>query len=199
MELRPEEYELIVEQAPLLIWRADATGLCDYFNRVWLSFTGRSLAEELGDGWASGVHPEDVPRCLAIYREAFAAGAAFEMEYRLRRHDGEFRWIFDRGVPVYAESGAFLGYVGSCVDVHARVVAELERQERDAAEIATLRSLLPICSDCKRVRGTDRGWQTLEQYVREHRPVEFTHSLCSDCLPRWFPPSAGAGRGGGAA
>jgi PAS domain S-box-containing protein len=121
-----EQYRLLVEDSPVLIWRAGPDGRCDYFNETWLRFTGRSLEQELGDGWVEGVHPEDRERCLGIYREHFAQRTPFEMELRLRRHDGVYRWIFDRGVPVL-DDGAFAGYVGSCVDIHARREAEALR------------------------------------------------------------------------
>ena len=97
-----EEYRTLVEQAPILIWRANTTTECDYFNERWLAFTGRSLEQESGNGWAEGVHPDDFQGCLSIYLEAFAKREIFEMEYRLRRHDGVYRWLFDRGVPLSA-------------------------------------------------------------------------------------------------
>ncbi len=99
LSLSLEEYRSIVEQAPILIWRADTTGECNYFNEQWLAFTGRTMAQETGNGWAEGVHPDDFRRCLDIYLGHFNRRAVFEMEYRLRRHDGAYRWLFDRGVP----------------------------------------------------------------------------------------------------
>ena len=94
-----EQYRLIVESSPNMIWRADLSTECDYFNKTWLDFTGRTHAEEKGFGWASGVHPDDFDRCVKIYLDHFHARQPFEMDYRLRRHDGEYRWINDRGVP----------------------------------------------------------------------------------------------------
>jgi PAS domain S-box-containing protein len=99
--------------------------LCDFFNHTWLRFTGRSLQEELGNGWAEGVHPEDFSRCMQVFMEAFVARRSFAMEYRLRRHDGEFRWVFDQGAPRF-EGGEFVGFIGSCVDITA------QREARDA-------------------------------------------------------------------
>jgi PAS domain S-box-containing protein len=91
--------------------------LCSFFNKPWLDFTGRSMEQELGNGWAEGVHPDDLERCLQVYTSAFDAQQSFVMQYRLRRNDGEYRWISDQGVPRYDEQRRFAGYIGSCVDV----------------------------------------------------------------------------------
>ena len=121
MNLNLDEYKIIVETAPNLIWRAGLDAKCYYFNKTWLDFTGRTLEQEYGDGWAEGVHPEDLDRCVKIYLDNFHKRTPFEMEYRLLRHDGEWRWLNDRGVPVVDESGEFTGFVGSCLDVTERV------------------------------------------------------------------------------
>lgn len=134
------EYRLLVEHSPVLIWRADVNKKCDYFNRVWLEFTGRTLRQELGDGWAEGVHPDDLDRCFQIYVSSFDQRLPFEMEYRLKRHDGEYRWIFDRGVPYTDDTGQFLGYIGSCIDVTERREAEQQKLEL-AAEHAAFAAL----------------------------------------------------------
>lgn len=130
-QLAGTEYRLLVEHSPVLIWRSGRDKKCDYFNRVWLDFTGRTLQQELGDGWAEGVHPDDFGRCLDVYFSHFDRREPFEMEYRLRRHDGEYRWLFDRGVPFTDDHGEFLGYIGSCVDVTER--REAEQRGRDLA------------------------------------------------------------------
>jgi diguanylate cyclase (GGDEF)-like protein/PAS domain S-box-containing protein len=114
----------IADNASALIWLSGTDRLCHYFNRVWLEFTGRSLEQEAGNGWAEGVHPEDFDRCLATYVAAFDARQEFTMEYRLRRFDGEYRWLTDHGVPRYDDQGAFLGYIGSCIDVSERMRGE---------------------------------------------------------------------------
>jgi PAS domain S-box-containing protein len=125
------EYRLLVEHSPVMIWRADRNKKCDYFNRVWLEFTGRTMAQESGDGWAEGVHADDLARCFAIYVSNFDRRLPFEMEYRLKRGDGVYRWIFDRGVPYTDDHGEFLGYIGSCVDVTERREAEEARREAE--------------------------------------------------------------------
>ncbi|HSE83281.1 MAG TPA: histidine kinase dimerization/phosphoacceptor domain -containing protein, partial [Thermodesulfobacteriota bacterium] len=95
-----------------------------YFNKVWLEFTGRTREQELGNGWAEGVHPDDLERCLNTYVAAFDAREEFKMEYRLRRFDGEYRWILNNGTPRLLPDGSFAGYIGSCIDINDRKQAE---------------------------------------------------------------------------
>ena len=125
--LTEAEYRALVDHSPVLVWRAGLDAGCDYFNETWLAFTGRTLEQELGDGWTEGVHPDDFERCLETYQRSFHARRAFEMEYRLRRHDGVYRYLFDRGVPFHDEAGAFAGFIGSCVDVHERVELDVSK------------------------------------------------------------------------
>ena len=117
-ELRESEerFRTMADAAPVMIWASDADKLCTFFNRIWLEFTGRRVEEELGNGWADGVHPDDFERCYATYCSAFDERRSFEMEYRLRRADGEYRWVLDRGVP-RSSGGVFAGYIGSCTDI----------------------------------------------------------------------------------
>lgn len=185
--LSRDEYKTLVEQAPILIWRSDTSAGCDYFNERWLAFTGRTMEQEYGDGWAGGVHPEDSERCLDIYRNAFAKREMFEMEYRLRRHDEVYRWLFDRGVPFCGPTGEFAGFIGSCADVTDRVVAEQALKLAQAAEMQQLRGLLPICAACKRIRDDDGYWQRLEIYIRDRSEAEFSHGICPDCSERLYP------------
>lgn len=110
-------FRLVADSAPVMVWMAGADGLCNYVNRGWLEFTGRSMQEELGDGWTQGVHPEDRQACLAGYQRAVATRQEYTLEYRLRRRDGEYRWVAGRGVPRLALDGAFSGYVGACADI----------------------------------------------------------------------------------
>lgn len=115
-----ERFRLVADTAPVLIWMSGTDKLCNFFNKGWLNFTGRLLKEELGEGWVSDVHPDDVRRCLNIYSESFDTRIDFEMEYRLRRFDGEYRWVVDYGVPRFESDGTFCGYIGSCVDITER-------------------------------------------------------------------------------
>src|SRR6201987_298137 len=119
-----ERFRLVANTAPVMIWTAGTDRLCTYFNQPWLEFTGRPLEAELGNGWAEGVHNEDVKRCLETYSLAFDQRQSFEMEYRARRNDGEYRWILDIGVPRFNSDGSFAGYIGSCLDITDRKLAE---------------------------------------------------------------------------
>ena len=119
-----ERFHLVANTAPVLIWMSGPDKLCTYFNQPWLEFTGRTLEAELGNGWAEMVHPEDLQGCLHTYMEAFDRHERFEMQYRLRRHDGKYRWLFDIGVPRFNSDGSFAGYIGSCIDVTDRKLAE---------------------------------------------------------------------------
>jgi PAS domain S-box-containing protein len=118
-----ERFHLMSNAAPVMIWMSGTDKLCNYFNKSWLDFTGRSIESELGNGWTEGVHPEDFKTCLDTYIQAFGRREKFSMEYRLRRYDGEYRWILDNGVPRLNEDGSFAGYIGSCIDVTERKLA----------------------------------------------------------------------------
>jgi PAS domain S-box-containing protein len=112
-----ERFALAADNAPMLLWMSGTDKLCTYFNKGWLNFTGRTLEQELGNGWVEGVHPEDRERCFSVYEQSFNARQDFKLEYRLRRHDGQYRWILDCGVPRYS-ADSFCGYIGSCVDIN---------------------------------------------------------------------------------
>ena len=112
-----ELYLGILEEFPALIWRANTEKLCDYFNTTWLQFTGRTMEQEYGYGWAEGVHPDDLDRCVEIYNLNFDQRKSFSMEYRLKNANQEYHWILDIGRPYYDLDGTFLGYIGSCYDI----------------------------------------------------------------------------------
>jgi PAS domain S-box-containing protein len=133
-ELREGEarFRLVADSAPVMIWMSATDKLCTYFNKPWLDFTGRSIDSELGNGWAEGVHPADLQRCLDTYIQAFEHREAFRMQYRLRRYDGEFRWVLDIGVPRFNPDGSFAGYIGSCIDVTEQRRAEEQLHQAQA-------------------------------------------------------------------
>lgn len=119
-----EQYRTLADSGVALIWTAGSDKKCNYFNLPWLKFTGRTLEQEMGDGWTEGVHPDDLARCFAIYAGAFDRREHFSMIYRLRHHSGEYRWIQDDGTPRYDLSGNFIGYIGHCLDITDRMLAE---------------------------------------------------------------------------
>lgn len=136
-------FHIAADAAPVLMWMSGPDKFFTFFNKAWLEFTGRSMEEELGEGWGKGVHPEDLEECLATYTRALNAREPFVMQFRLRRHDGEYRWIHDDGEPQFDATGNFIGYVGACVDVSEllhkeRALSEAEERVALAAEAAHL-------------------------------------------------------------
>ena len=125
----------MADSAPVLMWMSGTDKGCTFFNQGWLDFTGRPIQDELGSGWSGGVHPDDLDRCLLTYAEAFEDRQPFTMEYRLRRHDGQYRWILDKGVPRFAaDSREFLGYIGSAYDISE--LRHAEERPRHVLEMA---------------------------------------------------------------
>src|ERR671933_2362565 len=114
------------DSTAVLLWLSGTDGQGTFFNKTWLDFTGRTLEEELGLGWLDNIHPEDRQRSRETYLKAFEVRENFEMEYRLLRFDGEYRWIVDLGKPRFTPNGSFAGYIGSCIDITERKQTELE-------------------------------------------------------------------------
>ena len=128
----------MADGAPVLIWIADTSKARTWFNQRWLTFVGRPIERELGDGWVESLHREDLARCLRLYAEAFESRRPLEVEYRVRRNDGEYRWVLDHGTPRFGPGGEFSGYIGSCIDVTDRKLAEQKvAQARDQALAAS--------------------------------------------------------------
>ncbi len=137
-----EEDRSVADSAPVLMWISGLDRRCTWFNRRWLDFVGRSLDRELGDGWVENVHPEDRPRCFDAYSAAFDARAAFRVEYRLRRSDGEYRWMLDSANARFDAAGNFLGYIGACIDV-TEWRQSVDVAEETEARYRTLTESLP--------------------------------------------------------
>ncbi|HEY2646680.1 MAG TPA: PAS domain S-box protein, partial [Candidatus Acidoferrales bacterium] len=127
---------LSVDFESIMTWASGTDKLCTYFSSQWLAFTGRSMEQEWGNGWAQGVHPNDLQRCLYVFSQAFDRREKFKLEFRLRRHDGEYRWIFELGVPRFNSDHTFAGYVGSCVEVTSlnRMEEALREKEMELLE-----------------------------------------------------------------
>ena len=115
-----ERFRLMADAAPVMIWISGRDRLFTWFNKQWVDFVGRALEQEIGNGWTDNIHPDDLDHCVETYESAFAARSPFVMEYRLRRHDGEYRWMLDHGIPLYAGSGEFTGFIGSALDITDR-------------------------------------------------------------------------------
>jgi PAS domain S-box-containing protein len=160
-----ELFRLMADSLPLLVWISGPDKRCTYFNKPWLAFTGRPLESELGDGWTEGVHAADLERCLDTYYRAFDLREPFIIEYRVRRHDGEYRWLLDNAAPLFDPDGSFAGYMGACFDVTDVRQAELERALSIAVEIterreveASLRRKEAELKDAQRLAGVG-SWQ----------------------------------------
>ena len=140
-QLRESEqrFRNMADTAPVMIWVSDTDKLRTFFNRTWLTFTGRSMEEEHGAGWRKGVHPHDLERYLGIYTSAFDGRRDFQIEYRLRRADGEYRWVLSSGIPRFAPSGAFAGYIGSTIDI-----TDLKRIQEEALSKQKLETLVSL-------------------------------------------------------
>ena len=149
-----ELYLGILEEFPALIWRANTEKLCDYFNTTWLQFTGRTMEEEYGYGWAEGVHPEDLDRCIEIYNLNFDQRKSFSMEYRLKNADQEYRWILDIGRPYYDLDGTFLGYIGSCYDFTERKNTQ-EKLEAIQSEMKVIVQAIEQTNEMVRITDKD--------------------------------------------
>ena len=163
LRVSESRFRLTADHAPVLIWISDRTKACTWFNKPWLEFVGRRLEQEIGNGWVDNVHPDDVTRCVGIYTDSFDARRKFTMEYRLRRHDGAWRWILDHGIPLYEGDGSFAGYIGSCTDIHDRKRAE-ELQGRLAAIVESSSDAIVSTSLDGIVRTWNEGAQRMFGY-----------------------------------
>jgi len=142
LEESEARFRTMADGAPVLLWMAGRDALCTFFNQGWLTFTGRTLEAEYGTGWAGGVHPEDFQPCMHLFMNAFVERRDFRMEYRLRRADGQYRWILDTGRPRFASDGSFEGFIGSCIDItelreSSAALARLNDELEDRVEMRT--------------------------------------------------------------
>ncbi|NTW22386.1 PAS domain-containing protein [Candidatus Falkowbacteria bacterium] len=136
-----ELYLRILDNFPNPIWRAGTDAKCNFFNKAWLQFTGRTMDQEMGDGWVEGVHPDELQACVADYLEAFNARRSFKLEYRLKHADGTYHWLLDFGSPFFDDDGTFLGYIGSCYDEN-ELKLSVEKTNKDNAELEELNIMM---------------------------------------------------------
>ncbi len=181
-----QNFRTLADSGQALIWTADTDKQCTYFNRVWLEFTGRTLAQERGEGWVEGVHPDDRQRCVDIYVRAFDRREKFSMEYRLRRYDGEYRWLLDDGCPRFDSHGQFIGYIGHCLDISGRKQVEEELSQEQLLMKTLLDSLPGIYflysyPELRLVR-----WNKNHETLLGFGPDEISNRSITD----WHPPEA---------
>ncbi|HNX22778.1 MAG TPA: PAS domain S-box protein [Spirochaetota bacterium] len=138
-----KNFEQIANTSPALIWMSGTDKLCTWFNDPWLKFTGRKIEQELGDGWTDSIHPDDKEKSIQEYTAAFDLREPFSLEYRLKRSDGEYRWVLDKGHPKYNELDIFDGYIGSCIDITERKMVEY-RHEEQMNFVSTLLQTIPL-------------------------------------------------------
>jgi len=171
---------LVADAAPVLIWMSATDKLCTYFNKPWLDFTGRSMEEEIGNGWAQGLHPEDLQRRVVTYTQSFDHREAFRTEFRLRRHDGEYRWILDIGVPRFNQDGSFSGYIGIGIDVHDRRLAEEKLHEYEKA-VDGVDTIITVIDRQYRYRVANRTHLSMHRKTKEevlgHHAREVLHGV----------------------
>jgi len=162
-----QNYLTLSNSGEALIWTSDPDRLCNYFNLPWLAFTGRTLKQELGNGWAEGVHPEDLERCLDVYHSAFDQQESFSMDFRLRHTSGDYRWIINKGTPRYDTGGAFLGYIGHCLDISEQrrtLDALRESEEKFRVLVETSQELIWRCDREGRFTYLNPAWEMTHGY-----------------------------------
>ena len=185
LRVSERRFRLTADAAPVMVWISGIDKLCTWFNKPWLDFVGRTMEQELGNGWSENVHADDFDRCLKIYVDAFDARQPFSMEYRLRRHDGEYRWLLDHGIPLWEPAGEFAGYIGSCIDITERkqsedhkslLVAELDHRVKN--------TLACVAAIAEQTRATSNSMDDFLEVLRGRiRSLANTHGLLS--RSRW--------------
>lgn len=176
-EIGERKFRELADSAPVMIWRARLDKECDWFNKRWLDYTGRPMEKELGSGWSTGVHPEDYERCVGTYMQAFDAREPFTMEYRLLRHDGQYRWLLDNGSP-FQRQGEFAGYFGSCIDVTAyRLASDAQKMLIDELDHRVKNTLTIVQVLARQTfRSPDNATQ-LEAFEARIKALADTHRM----------------------
>lgn len=144
IENSKEQFRQVADNAPVMIWMTDENKQCNFVNKGWLQFTGRTMEQELGYGWIEGMHPDDYSRCAEIFEDAFDGREQYSLEYRFKRKDGSYRWLKETGAPRYSADGKFEGYIGTCVDIHDMKIHEQRRD--DFIKMASHELKTPITS-----------------------------------------------------
>ena len=165
-ELQESEvrFRFLADHAPVFLWQADAEGGCMYVNQPWLDYTGRTMGQEAGNGWSENLHPDDLDAAFETFSVAFRLRQPYRSEYRLRRHDGEYRWHQDTGVPYYTPDGTFLGYIGSVVDIHERKQEE-EQATLFASVVAEVLNAVVITDTQERIVYVNQAFERICGYA----------------------------------
>lgn len=179
------QFRTLANNSSVLVWMAGRDGLCTYFNKVWIDFTGRTLEQETGSGWTEGVHPDDLQHCLDHYMTAFAARDEFNLEYRLRRHDGVYRWVIDHGVPRYDSQGRFQGYIGSLIDITERKAAEAAMYDSEIRFRNLLEKIPLVSVQGYSADGTTNYWNQASEYLYGYTAKEALGRKLTDLI---IPP-----------
>jgi len=173
-----------MDNVPAMIWLMDPSSLTITFrNRTSREFGNRPRSHDAVDEWKSMVHPDDVERYMSEVAAAFAERRSVSIQLRVRRADGVYRSVVDQIVPYFDPSGSLACYVGFTLDITEQVEAEHALRDQERAKLEQLRSLLPICAHCKKIRDAEGHWHEVEIYVSAHMPADFSHGLCPECVP----------------
>lgn len=180
---RPLDYRMLMDILPAMVWLMDPSTLAITFrNRTSREFGGSTAAGDAVDEWKNIIHPDDMARYMSEVPAAFAERRSVSIEFRALRADGVYRWVVDQAVPYFDHDGSLACYVGSTLDITEQVEAKEALRDRQRAELVQLRSLLPICAHCKKIRDAEGRWREVEDYVGAHMPADFSHGLCPECL-----------------
>lgn len=189
-----EYFHIVADSAPIMVWITGPDSRATFFNKAWLDFTGRTLEQERGDGWLEAIHPDDAERCWQTYQAAFAARQDYTAEYRLRRHDGEYRWVLDSGRPWFTPCDDFAGYTGSCMDITDRKEAEQQYQEIFEA---TTDGLIINDADSGIIVEANPAACLMHGYSREEfiglHPTQIIHPDCHDLFAEYLRTIQGGG------
>lgn len=166
-----QQFRTLTNCGNALIWTSDTNKLCDYFNQPWLNFTGKTIDQEIGNGWAEGLHPDDLDKCIDIYTSAFDRRENFSMDYRLLHRSGEYRWIQDDGCPRFDSEGNFIGYIGHCLDITERKQMEALIRKSEERYRALFENMIDGFAYCK-------------MQFNDGKPVDFTYLIVNDAFTR---------------